>query len=192
MDVVDLNVSLVLAMDHEISDLLVRSPGVVGDIQRRVVTKRASRILEPEPGFRKQEAVKSGQTSVEQFELAARTSSRSLLPRTATSPAFTSGAKLGNAISEAPRSANIARAERDLTILGAADLLPRSLRLGSTGQQPEREQVPQEQLIFVSSPNSALVPTSDIGDVRRTKEPPEASYHSNRRPSMLTAPPVSE
>jgi hypothetical protein len=89
---------------------------MLGDIQRRAVTRRASRIFAPEPGLCKQEGAKSGQTCVEQFELVARTSSRSPLAKAATSPAFTSGAKLGSAIAEAPRNVNIARAERDLTI----------------------------------------------------------------------------
>jgi hypothetical protein len=92
--------------------------------------------LEGEPDLRKQEAEKFGQTCFEQSVV--RTSSRSLFPKTATSLAFTSGAKPGNAIIETPRSAKIATAERDLTILGAADLLPRSLGLRrSIKQQPK-------------------------------------------------------
>ena len=114
MDVADLNVTLV---DHEISDLLGRWTGAE-NTHRRAVTRRASRIFAPEPGFRKQEAAKSGQTCVEQFEAAALTSSRSPLAKTVTSPASTLAAKLDNAIVEAPRSASIAKAERDLSILG--------------------------------------------------------------------------
>src|SRR3954471_17541647 len=90
----------------------------VGYVQRRAVTRRASRIFAPEPGFRKQEAAKSGQTCAEQFEGVARASTRSPLARAATSPASSLGAKPGNAITEAPRSASIANAERDLIIWG--------------------------------------------------------------------------
>ena len=139
MNVVDLNVSSVHGIDHDISDLLARE---TEDIQRGVVTRRACRILEGEPDLRKQEAEKFGQTCVEQSVLRTSslwTSSRSLFAKAATSLALTSGAKPGNAITEVPRSANIATAERDLTILGAADLLSRSLGLrGSGRQQPER------------------------------------------------------
>jgi hypothetical protein len=80
------------------------------------VTRRASRILEAEPGFRKQEAEKFGQTCVEQS--VARIASRSLFARAATSFALISGAKPGNAIAEAPRSVNIAMEQRDLIIWG--------------------------------------------------------------------------
>src|ERR1700731_3039622 len=89
---------------------------------RRAVTRRASRIFPPEPAFRKQDAAKSGQTCIEQFEASARTSSRSALASTATSPVCTLGAKPGKAITEAPRSETIARADSDLTIW-AADFL---------------------------------------------------------------------
>jgi hypothetical protein len=122
MDVADLNGTLVHGIDHKMSDL--RWTGVVENTQRRAVTRRACWIFAPEPGFRKQEAAKSGQICVEQFEVVvARTSSLSPFARTATSPASTLGAKPGSAITEAPRSVNIARAERDLTILWAADSL---------------------------------------------------------------------
>ena len=85
---------------------------------RRAVTRRASRIFPPEPAFRKQDAAKSGQTCVEQFEAATRTSSRSPLASTATSSVCTLGANTGKAITDAPRSANTARADSDLTIWG--------------------------------------------------------------------------
>jgi hypothetical protein len=127
MDVADLNVTLVRGIDHKMSDLRwtdLRWTGVVENTQRRAVTRRACWIFAPEPGFRKQEAAKSGQICVEHFEVVvARTSSLSPFARTATSPASTLGAKPGSAITEAPRSVNIARAERDLTILWAADSL---------------------------------------------------------------------
>jgi len=85
---------------------------------RRAVTRRASRIFPPEPAFRKQDAAKSGQTCVEQFEAATRTSSRSPLASTTTSFVCTLGAKPGRAITDAPRSETTARADSDLTILG--------------------------------------------------------------------------
>jgi hypothetical protein len=82
---------------------------------RRAVTRRASKILPPEPALRKQGAVKSGQASAEQFEAAARTSSRSLLASNATCLVCT---RPGKAIIEIPRSETTARADNDLTILG--------------------------------------------------------------------------
>jgi hypothetical protein len=85
---------------------------------RRAVTRRASRIFAPESAFRKQGAAKSGQTCVEQFEAAARTSSRSPLASTATSSVCTLGANPGKAITDAPRNASTARADSDLTIWG--------------------------------------------------------------------------
>lgn len=90
---------------------------------RRAVTRRTSRIFPPEPASRKQDAAKSGQTCVEQFEAAARTSSRSPLASTATSSVCTLGAKPGKAITEAPRSASTARADSDLTIFGLLTFL---------------------------------------------------------------------
>ena len=84
---------------------------------RPAVTRRASRIFPPEPTLRKQDAAKSGQTCVEQLETAGRTSSRSPLASTVTAPVSTLGAKPGKIITETPRSANIARADSDLTIL---------------------------------------------------------------------------
>src|ERR1700722_1693145 len=87
------------------------------DIQLRVVTKRASRIFAPEPAFRKQDAAKFGQTCVEQFKVSVLTWSRSPLAIAAVSRASTSGAKAAKAMTHAPSSANITRAERDLTIL---------------------------------------------------------------------------
>jgi len=85
---------------------------------RRAVTRRASRIFPPEPAFRKQDAAKSGQTCVEQFEARARTSSRSPLASTAKSSVCTSGAKASKAVTDVARSKTIARADRDLTIFG--------------------------------------------------------------------------
>src|ERR1700757_2491082 len=83
---------------------------------RRAVTRRASRIFPAEPAFRKQDAAKSGQTCVEQFEAVARTSSRSPLANTAKSSVCTLEAKPGKAITDAPRSKTTARADSDLTI----------------------------------------------------------------------------
>src|ERR1700756_4599102 len=80
---------------------------------RRGVTRRASSIFPPEPAFRKQNAAKFGQTCLEQFEAADRASSRSPLASTATSSVCTLGAKPGKAITEAPRSKTIARADSD-------------------------------------------------------------------------------
>src|SRR6185437_613088 len=85
---------------------------------RRAVTRRASRIFPPEPAFRKQDAAKSGQTCVEQFEAVARTSSRSPLTSTAKSSVCTLAAKPGKAITDAPRSKTTASADSDLTIFG--------------------------------------------------------------------------
>jgi hypothetical protein len=85
---------------------------------RRAVTRRASKIFPPEPAFRKQDAANSGQTWVEQLEAAARTFSRSPLASAAASPVCTFGEKPGKAITEVPRSTNIARANSVLTILG--------------------------------------------------------------------------
>jgi len=107
---------------------------------RRAVTRRASRIFAPEPAFRKQDAAKSGQTCVEQFEAEARTSSRSPLASTATSSVCTLGANPGKAITDAPRSASTARADSDLTIWGCWLFHLRSLHFwGSAIQQPKRE-----------------------------------------------------
>jgi hypothetical protein len=67
--------------------------------------------------FCKQEAVKSGHTCLEQSSAADLIASRSPLANTCTSLASTLGAKPGNDITEAPRSAKIPKAANDLIIL---------------------------------------------------------------------------
>ena len=117
MEAADLDVAMLCGMRHEVSNTSARETDETGRHYRRVVTRRASSIFPPEPAFRKQDAAKFGQTWLEQFEAAARTSSRSPLASTATSSVCTLGAKPGKAITEAPRTKTIARADSDLTIL---------------------------------------------------------------------------
>lgn len=152
----------------------------LGSVQRRAVTRRASRIFAPESCFRKQEAAKSGQTCVEQFEEVARTSTRSPLARAATSPASSLGAKPGNAITEAPTSTSIANAERDLTIWGLLTcwLDPSACRRPGS-QRPEWEIVADTQLIFASASTPAQSqypqPTAKPVDFRFTVRAPRLS-----------------
>src|SRR3981081_3514049 len=88
------------------------------DVQRRAVTRRASRIFPLEPLLCRQETGRPGQTALEQLKATPLTSSRSPFASTAASLASTLGAKPGRAITEAPRSAKISRTAKDLTILG--------------------------------------------------------------------------
>ena len=94
----------------------------------------------------------SGQTCVAQFSEAAPTGKRSPLARTGASRAATLGAKAGKAITEIPRSANAARAEKDLNIVWVLTLVglnPTALG-DSHPQQPEQQEVPRLQLLFVA------------------------------------------
>jgi hypothetical protein len=134
VDAADPTDTVVRGISHEASDLF---GGKLGNTQRRAVTRRASWIFAPEPEFRKQDESKSGQTCVEQFMAAVRTSSRPALASTGASPASTLGAKTGSATTDTPRTKTSARAERDLIIWGAADFSSRSLHFrGSDRQQP--------------------------------------------------------
>src|SRR5215207_2620313 len=89
--------------------------------QRRAVTSRASRIFVSPPVVRKQAAAMSGQICVAQPGNGAWTCRRSPLASAAVSLASTLGARAGKAITEAPRSATTARAERDLSMWGTSD-----------------------------------------------------------------------
>jgi hypothetical protein len=102
MSAVDLNIVLGSGVRH----------------QRRAVTRRASTILASELLVRKQAVANSGQTCLEQFRETGRTSSRSAFASATASLAFAVGAKLGNAITETPSTAKIAKAAKDLIIGG--------------------------------------------------------------------------
>lgn len=105
-------------MSHDKNPVNQCSKRRFGTCYRRAVTRRASTIVMCEPGLRRQDAAKFGQTCVEQFAAAPRTSSRSPLASAMTSPAAALGAKTGKAATDAPRSRKIARADRDSIILG--------------------------------------------------------------------------
>ena len=73
-------------------------------------------MLATEPPWRKHALVKSGQTWLMQFWGRGRTVSRSAFANATASLASTLGANHGNATTEAPKTANTAKAERDLII----------------------------------------------------------------------------
>jgi hypothetical protein len=105
---------LVRGISHAISNSRQRKKFAV--VQRRAVTRRASRIFEPSPAIRRQEAAMLGQTCVAQFSKGARIWRRFPLASAAVSPASTLGA--GKATTATPRSMTTARAEKDLNIWG--------------------------------------------------------------------------
>ncbi len=79
-----------------------------------------------------------------------RMANQSALAKATGSSAFTSGANPGKAITDAPSSANITKAERDLNIWGPLTVGRRRsrYRLGIDRQQTRRCRVPQRPAIF--------------------------------------------
>ena len=82
------------------------------------VVRRASWTGIPDLTSRKQEASRCGQVWLEQLSTMMRTGSRSAFAKATVPSAFARGAKPGNAITDVPNSANIAKAVRDLIIWG--------------------------------------------------------------------------
>ena len=82
--------------------------------QRRAVTRRTSRTVNPGSLLRKHDVSKLGQSCCEQF----RTSSRSALAKATVPLASTRGAKPGRTTTTAPSKQKIARAISDLIIRG--------------------------------------------------------------------------
>jgi hypothetical protein len=88
----------------------------IGHDQRRVVTRRTSKIFVVPSAVRKQDAAMWGQTCVAQVVSGSANCRRSPLASATNSLASTFGAKTGKAITAEPRSRTTARAEKDLNI----------------------------------------------------------------------------